>query len=298
MSSLLDLCVPLLLQHPSHIGQHISSLYALTSLWSHASRAERYQLLTWWHAATISSGSSGAATGTLDGTSPPQTSNTSWVDEYDVAEWQQHMPTIVSTAAPEIAELTLILAQDNMAEAYYALASHLGPDVPITRLCTVLASVAEHCLLNRFDPRGQLMQAALGLTALGELVPHTEPSQLISMLIQQTMQLWWTYQRQEARQLLTNDEVTNQSLSQSVLAGDYLGAQSAARQIFHDQTAFWNDINELLARSMQQSEQGWLRALDACYLAGVRGSNKALSPDNAAAVAASLAAVNWQAGNQ
>ena len=230
--------------------------------------SERHLLLSWWHQQATQRVA-------VEG---------SWASRLQLNRWQQDMPTIMASAEPEISELELILEQPTMAEAYRTFALHLGPQVPIPRFCTMLSTLAEHCLLHRFDARGDLMLSATGFAVSGELHRYAEPVHLVSLLIQQVLQLWWAYNHQAERHLESNENEQPPSLRDAIIGGDYLAAQAAARQLSQQPDLFWHTISELLLSSLQQSQKGWIRALNACYLVSLHPSHDTVAPHHAAAV--------------
>ena len=272
-----DLCrqiLPLLTDRPAQIGFQAAITSALVALWPHANREERLHLRRAWHAAIIHSRADAGAI----------------LDRATLCAWQRDMPTSFNAATPSPAQVATALDEPTAKGAYHTLAENLGPGTDLPTLSWILGSCARQALLRRLDTRGALLQTVVGTVACELLTPFAPCEHLITLLSQLNHQIWWLYRNGSMQQVHTGRIVNNphQDLDQVIHDGAYAAAQTAARRIIHDQAAFRSVVYAILDECLTLRPYTWPRALAAIAVTVLRSGTNQISPDDAAATAATL----------
>lgn len=268
-----ELCaqlLPAIIDQPHHLGLSLAALASLVALWPHISTDERPLLRTRF----------------LNGLRSRQGDGEAAVDRQQLREWQRTLPTVMGASTPTVAGLTQLLSEPTPEGAYRCLAEHLDPSVDLRTLAHVLGTLAVAVLRQFHDRDGMVLHVLLGANSLESLSALIAPEDLVIALAQLGHQLWWCRQRAHLPPIRTCIDPTPAVFRPAVASGDVTLAQRAARSLSTQPAAFWSEVWELLAESVARRDEDWPRALAITSAIAARAAGSAISPDDAAALAA------------
>lgn len=278
-----ELCAqlaPLIIDHPQDIAAQVASLQQLCGLWPHASREERAHLRLNW----------------LGSLSQRQSPPGSYVLRATLREWQRDLPTVGGDGNTCAAVLCDMLQSSSAKEAYGCLSMYLGAHADLPTLAWTLGVLSEQILLHHFDPHSHSIRALIGTIACEQLVAHTRPEVLVTIVSQLAHYIWWSSHHNKRRELRPSNHPHDMSLFDAVSSGDIYAAQRAARVALADRNLFWHEVAKSLALVVELGHRSWTSAVDAVIAVRYRGGDRAvLSPDDAATVGAALASAKYRA---
>jgi hypothetical protein len=278
LDRLLSSGATLVLDHPADTARQIASLHHLGQLWPFASRSERQTLWLLW----LSSMTSRVAP--VD----------SYVTRAQLRQWQRNLPTthINDRVCAEV--LGQMLQEDRPEQAYTILAGHLGIETDLPTLSWTLGVLVEQILLRRFDPRGWTVESLSATVACERLSGRIPPETLVTLVSQLAHHIWWCRQESARRVLDPRSLDSRLALADAVAQGDIIAAERAARLVLADRPAFWEQVRQGLRSVLDLGQPAF--TLPLATLAAVRwraGLQGHLSPDDAASIAATLAAAAY-----
>lgn len=267
----------LVAEHPERCGLRLAHLHAAVALWPHASRGERLALRRAWCRG-------------LAGCTAPAASS---LELARLRQWLRRQPTVYDEESPSPQALGEVLDNEDPEQACHELASHLGPSTDLATLSWTLGVLAQRVLLRRYDPCGLIQHALLGTTVVERLGRWMGPEAMMVLLHQLAHAIWWCRHRPPGRDLEPGSSDRSLPLAEAVHRGDYCAAQRAARTLAGDVDLFMPAVHRLLEELVTGGSPDWPRALDAVLVASWRAGRNPLSPDDAAALGAALAAAAW-----
>jgi hypothetical protein len=276
-----ELCTqlaPILIDHPADTGINLASLLVLANLWPHVSSEERPVLRTRY----------------LNGLMSRRSPDGSFAPRELLREWQRDLPTFFGAETPSVANMQGLLNESSPQGAYRRLAEYLGPNVDLHTLGWVLGALSVSILVRFHDPDDRAMHVLLGSVACQQLTKLLPPEHLVVLASQLAHQLWWCRQRASLPPVLTCIDGAATSMIDAVNSGDVTLAQRAARTAARQPELFWDGVWRLLTDSIERRDEHWTRALGVTTAIAWRTGDNAVSPDDAAALAAILAAMAHQ----
>lgn len=273
-----DVCqqlAPLIIEHPVDGGSQMASLLLLTDLWPHASRDERLRLRRRW----------------LAGLMTRRAPQGSAVSTSLLREWNRNLPTSHAANEPSLADLQGLLSEPTAEGAFRTIALHISPNTDFRTLSHVVGSLAVQVLQNRFDHGGFALRCLMGAIACERLAPVMPPDKLATILNQIGHSIWWC--NNALKPLRPDQGDQHQVVTDAIDAGDATAATRAARALARPQDQLWPAATTVINDTMQRGHATWPRALAALAAADRRTGAHPLGPDDAAAMAASLAAVRY-----
>ncbi|TVR40130.1 MAG: hypothetical protein EA402_14035 [Planctomycetota bacterium] len=278
-----ELCAqlaPTIIDQPQEIATQLCSLQQLCSLWPHANREERTQLrLNWLGTSCIR-----------------QAPTDSYLTRATLRKWQRDLPTVGENGQACAAVLCDMLQSTSAKDAYNCLSLYLGSQADLPTLAWTLGVLSEQILLHHFDPRGHSIRALVGTIACEQLVSHTRPEVLVTLISQLAHYIWWTAQMNRQRSLAPSRHRSDICFLQAVSEGDIYAAQKAARLSLADRPRFWSEVSHGLHLVLDAGHHSWTYAMAAVVAVRYRGGERGvLSPDDAATIGAALASAKYRA---
>ena len=273
---LADQLLPVVIDHPQQIGRQMTRLWTLCELWPHATWDERKHLRTAW----------------LNSTCSCMGPEGSFLTRDQLRVWQREMPTLAGAENCSSAELGALVEADSARQAHYAVSSYLGSGADLNRLARVLSTLCSRLLLHRFDEKARIVDALCGCIAVSEL-HHTNNLASLAIAVGQLAHgIWWCAKDPASKPLRPGTE-QDIDLIDAVRQGDMTAASRKARTTCLFGQAFWQPISDLLIELLEDGKTIWMPAV-ACTLGMLRRQQHqedSINPDQAAAIAATFAAV-------
>lgn len=263
--------------HPVSVAQNLGSLQALLQLWPHASRTERLQLRRAWHVAMLAAKAPREAVLTCE----------------QLCAWQRNQPTQHGTEQLQLSDLSRLLDQSEPEAAHHVLGQHLSPGADLKRLGWVMGALAQQFLLHRFDRRGWCLHALQGAVAWSCLLSRLPPELAVTLISQLAHELWWIARHGHLVTLRPGSNEAHFDLARAVGDADCTAAQRVSRQLAREAPRFWRAVCEVLIGFIRSGNDHWPRALGALSATLCRANGHPISPDDAAALGAALAAVEY-----
>ncbi|MBA2482009.1 MAG: hypothetical protein H0V44_15190 [Planctomycetes bacterium] len=272
-----DLCAqlaPTLIDHPSDTGLNLASLLSLVEVWPHVASDERPLLRLRF----------------LNGLIARRSPAGSFVTRDTLCAWQRQLQTTAGDTPPTVATLQSLLDEPTAQGAYRRIAEHLGPSVDLKTLNHVLGALAIQVMLRFHDRDGTALQVLLGTVACEQLVAWMPPEHLAILTSQLAHQLWWCRHESSLPPVLVCIDPSSAPMVEAVTSGDVTLAQRAARVEARVSEQFWESAWRLVTASIKRQDDEWPSALRLVSAIAWRTGSQAVSPDDAAALAAVLAA--------
>ncbi|MFW5751369.1 MAG: hypothetical protein ACOCZK_06945, partial [Planctomycetota bacterium] len=247
--------LPLVTTNPGRIGFQAAITAALLALWPHATREERLRLRRAWLAGVL------CAT---------PTNPHSVLTREQLCAWQRDMQTQFHTEAPCPSVMVELLEDRTARGAYTTLASYLGPCTDVPSLSWIMGSCARQALVRRHDRHAQLFETFSGSLACEAMASLAPCEHMITLLSQLTHQIWWHYNQGGLDRIATGRHEHPIDLPAAIAAGDYAGAQAAARRAVRNRSDFWQHLYHALDRLLASNAALWPRALDAILVTAMR----------------------------
>ncbi|MBA3709706.1 MAG: hypothetical protein H0W83_12910 [Planctomycetes bacterium] len=271
-----ELCAqlaPTLIDHPGSTGLNLSSLLALVHLWPHVANEERPLMRLRF----------------LNGLTSRTAPTGSFATRDQLRAWQRNLQTTAGDILPTVATLQLLLDEPTAEGAYRRIAEHLGPAVDLITLNHVMGALAIMVMLRFHDRDRIALQVLLGTVACEQLAQWMGPEHLVILTAQLAHQLWWCRHEASLSPVLVCLDPSTVPMVDAVNSGDVTLAQRAARAEARVPAQFWEGAWRLVAGSIERQDEEWPSALRLVSAIGWRTSGQAVSPDDAAALAAVLA---------
>jgi hypothetical protein len=268
-----ELCaqlLPAILDQPADIGLSLACLATVVELWPFVSSQERPLVRVRF----------------MNGLLSRRADAGSQVAREQLRSWQRDLPTEMCPATPTMAGLQRLLSEVSAEGAYRCLAEHLDPRFDLRTLAHVLGTLAVAVLRQFHDRDGDVLHVLLGATGLERLCGSVDPELIATALAQLGHQLWWCRQRAHLPPIRTCIDPSQPGLRAAITSGDVTLAQRAARALSNTPSAFWTEVWALLEESLARRDEEWPRALSVVGTILYRSGTAAISPDDAAALAA------------
>jgi len=276
-----ELCLqlaPAIGDHPANIGLSLASLAALVQLWPHVASDERPLLRVRF----------------LNGLTTRHAPLESQASREQLRIWQRMLPTALDPVPPSVASLQGLLLETTPEGAYRCLAEHLDPHLDMRTLARVLGTLAIAVQRQFHDRDAVALHVLMGASALERLAPLIEPELVASLMAQLSHQLWWCRQRSQLVPIRNCIDPTSWPFRAAVASGDISTAQRAARTLSQEPQGFWQETWILLGDSISRHDEELPRALGVISALAWRSGRGAVSPDDAAALAACFAGIAHQ----
>ncbi|NRA40163.1 MAG: hypothetical protein HRU15_18605, partial [Planctomycetes bacterium] len=215
----------------------------------------------------------------------------SFLSSKTLCNWQVEQPTVGDESRPKVSVIQSMLEEKDAQSAYYILATYLGANMDLPTLTKILGALSVHVLLYHFDNKAYIISALAGILSLHHMCEYADPRLLVTLLSQLSHQIWWCRNDGDIERLKEGSS-ESMSLHEAVSKGDMTAARRAARIEAVDNENFWVTIDDILNLCIDNKRPVWTRGLTAVRVLHQRSpDNCSISPDDAAAIGATFAAI-------